>query len=197
MARLSGSSAGSCAIRRGGRVSRKNSMTRNEGIEKLRSLPIRDRLPDPWQRDRGRGRGAGDPAALPVLPYTAHVAQSLPRSRGHAVSDFHTLRSARARRETTSDSGSLGARHATDPYEDPARPAELADSVSMAALLLLERLTPLERAVFVLREGSPSPRSHRPSVDPRPRAANSRPGRDATWTLGGLDSRRTAANARS
>ncbi|MEV5613645.1 RNA polymerase sigma-70 factor [Streptomyces sp. NPDC052225] len=39
-----------------------------------------------------------------------------------------------------------------DPYEDPARAAELADSVSMAALLLLERLSPLERAVFVLRE---------------------------------------------
>jgi RNA polymerase sigma-70 factor (ECF subfamily) len=40
----------------------------------------------------------------------------------------------------------------TDPYEDPERSAELADSMSMAALLLLERLTPLERAVFVLRE---------------------------------------------
>ena len=40
----------------------------------------------------------------------------------------------------------------TDPYEDPERSAELADTVSMAALLLLERLTPLERAVFVLRE---------------------------------------------
>ncbi|MEV0616497.1 RNA polymerase sigma-70 factor [Nonomuraea sp. NPDC050404] len=40
----------------------------------------------------------------------------------------------------------------SDPYEDPERSAELADSVSMAALLLLERLTPLERAVFVLRE---------------------------------------------
>jgi RNA polymerase sigma-70 factor, ECF subfamily len=40
----------------------------------------------------------------------------------------------------------------TDPYEDPARSTELADSVSMAALLLLERLSPLERAVFVLRE---------------------------------------------
>lgn len=39
-----------------------------------------------------------------------------------------------------------------DPYEDPERAAELADSVSMAALLLLERLSPLERAVFVLRE---------------------------------------------
>ncbi|XVQ06253.1 RNA polymerase sigma-70 factor [Spirillospora sp. CA-255316] len=40
----------------------------------------------------------------------------------------------------------------TDPYQDPQRSAELADSVSMAALLLLERLSPLERAVFVLRE---------------------------------------------
>ena len=40
----------------------------------------------------------------------------------------------------------------SDPYEDPERSAELADSLSMAALLLLERLTPLERAVFVLRE---------------------------------------------
>ena len=40
----------------------------------------------------------------------------------------------------------------SDPYEDPERAAELADSLSMAALLLLERLSPLERAVFVLRE---------------------------------------------
>ncbi|MFE6335464.1 RNA polymerase sigma-70 factor [Streptomyces sp. NPDC057798] len=39
-----------------------------------------------------------------------------------------------------------------DPYEDPERSAELADSLSMAALVLLERLTPLERAVFVLRD---------------------------------------------
>ncbi|MER5382943.1 RNA polymerase sigma-70 factor [Streptomyces sp. NPDC002688] len=40
----------------------------------------------------------------------------------------------------------------TDPYEDPQQSAELADSLSMASLLLLERLSPLERAVFVLRE---------------------------------------------
>ncbi|MFJ9725750.1 RNA polymerase sigma-70 factor [Streptomyces sp. NPDC101209] len=39
-----------------------------------------------------------------------------------------------------------------DPYEDPERSAELSDSLSTAALLLLERLTPLERAVFVLHE---------------------------------------------
>ncbi len=43
-------------------------------------------------------------------------------------------------------------RQRAGPQGDPARSAELADSVSMAALLLLERLTPLERAVFVLRE---------------------------------------------
>ena len=52
---------------------------------------------------------------------------------------------------STSGSGSPS-RCSTDPYEDPERSAELADSVSMAALLLLERLSPLERAVFVLRE---------------------------------------------
>ena len=61
------------------------------------------------------------------------------------------LRSARVRRETYVGQW-LPEPLITDPYEDPARSAELADSVSMAALLLLERLTPLERAVFVLRE---------------------------------------------
>lgn len=39
-----------------------------------------------------------------------------------------------------------------DPYQDPERAAELAESVTVAALLLLERLSPLERAVFVLRD---------------------------------------------
>ena len=61
------------------------------------------------------------------------------------------LRSARVRREEY-----VGAWFPepllTDPYQDPERSAELADSVSMAALVLLERLSPLERAVFVLRE---------------------------------------------
>ncbi|MFC8074256.1 RNA polymerase sigma-70 factor [Streptomyces sp. NPDC057307] len=40
----------------------------------------------------------------------------------------------------------------SDPYQDPERSVELADSVSMAALLLLERLSPSERAVFLMRE---------------------------------------------
>ncbi|HWM07576.1 MAG TPA: RNA polymerase sigma-70 factor [Actinophytocola sp.] len=61
------------------------------------------------------------------------------------------LRSARVRRETYVGPW-FPEPLLTDPYADPARSAELADSVSMAALLLLERLSPLERAVFVLRE---------------------------------------------
>lgn len=61
------------------------------------------------------------------------------------------LQSARVRRETYVGPW-LPEPLLADPYEDPARSAELADSVSMAALLLLERLSPLERAVFVLRD---------------------------------------------
>ena len=38
------------------------------------------------------------------------------------------------------------------PYEDPAARQERADDLSIAFLLLLERLTPVERAVFLLRE---------------------------------------------
>jgi RNA polymerase sigma-70 factor (ECF subfamily) len=61
------------------------------------------------------------------------------------------LRSARVRRETYVGPW-FPEPLLTDPYQDPARSAELADSLSTAALLLLERLSPLERAVFVLRE---------------------------------------------
>jgi RNA polymerase sigma-70 factor (ECF subfamily) len=61
------------------------------------------------------------------------------------------LRSARVRREKYVGTW-LPEPLLSDPYQDPARSAELADSVSMAALLLLERLSPLERAVFVLRD---------------------------------------------
>ncbi len=41
---------------------------------------------------------------------------------------------------------------ATDPRADGARTAQLADEVSMAMLIVLESLTPLERAAFVLTE---------------------------------------------
>jgi RNA polymerase sigma-70 factor (TIGR02957 family) len=61
------------------------------------------------------------------------------------------LRSARVRREEYVGEW-LPEPLLDDPYEDPERAAELAESVSLAALLLLERLSPLERAAFVLRE---------------------------------------------
>lgn len=64
---------------------------------------------------------------------------------------INVLRSARVRREEYVGQW-FPEPLLNDPYEDPQRSAELADSVSMAALLLLERLSPLERAVFVLRE---------------------------------------------
>jgi RNA polymerase sigma-70 factor (ECF subfamily) len=60
------------------------------------------------------------------------------------------LRSARVRREEYAGPW-FPEPLLSDPYQDPARSVELADSVSMAALLMLERLSPLERAVFVLR----------------------------------------------
>lgn len=61
------------------------------------------------------------------------------------------LRSARVRREQYVGPW-LPEPLLSDPYQDPERAADLADSVSTAALLLLERLSPLERSVFVLRE---------------------------------------------
>ncbi|KAA9143857.1 RNA polymerase sigma-70 factor [Microbacterium lushaniae] len=64
---------------------------------------------------------------------------------------INELRSARARREQYVGEW-FPEPLLEDPYQDPQRAAELAESVSMAALVLLERLTPVERAVFVLRD---------------------------------------------
>ncbi|MBO0846413.1 MAG: RNA polymerase sigma-70 factor [Nocardioides sp.] len=70
------------------------------------------------------------------------------------------LRSARVRRESyvgqwlpeplLTDTPFTGT--GSTPYADPEHAAELADSISMAALLLLERLSPEQRAVFVLHD---------------------------------------------
>ena len=86
-------------------------------------------------------------AASPTQPASAKAFLSAVVTR---VS-IDVLRSARVRREAYTGPW-FPEPLLTDPYADPERSAELADSVSMAALLLLERLTPPERAVFVLRE---------------------------------------------
>ncbi|MGZ4275752.1 MAG: RNA polymerase sigma-70 factor [Solirubrobacteraceae bacterium] len=61
------------------------------------------------------------------------------------------LRSARARRETYVGEW-LPEPVVSDPATDPAAQAELADSLSLAFLVLLERLTPEQRAALLLRD---------------------------------------------
>ena len=86
-------------------------------------------------------------AASPTAPASARAFLSAVVTR----ISIDVLRSARVRREQYVGPW-FPEPLLTDPYQDPERSAELADSVSTAALLLLERLSPLERAVFVLRE---------------------------------------------
>jgi RNA polymerase sigma-70 factor, ECF subfamily len=125
-------------------------MTRAEEFEELRPLlfaiayrilgsvaEAEDAVQEAWLRYE----------ASPVQPTSAKAFLSAVVTR---VS-IDVLRSARVRREEYVGQW-FPEPLLTDPYQDPERSAELADSVSMAALLLLERLSPLERAVFVLRE---------------------------------------------
>jgi RNA polymerase sigma-70 factor (ECF subfamily) len=125
-------------------------MTRAEEFEELRPLlfaisyrilgsvaEAEDAVQDTWLRYE----------ASPTQPTSTKAFLSAVVTR----ISIDVLRSARVRREEYVGQW-LPEPLLTDPYEDPARSAELADSVSMAALLLLERLSPLERAVFVLRE---------------------------------------------
>jgi RNA polymerase sigma-70 factor (ECF subfamily) len=125
-------------------------MTRTEEFEGLRPLLFAIAY-----RILGSVSEAEDAVQETWLRYEASPTQ--PRSTRAFLSAVVTrisidvLRSARLRREEYVGQW-FPEPLLTDPYEDPERSAELADSVSMAALLLLERLTPLERAVFVLRE---------------------------------------------
>jgi RNA polymerase sigma-70 factor, ECF subfamily len=125
-------------------------MSRAEEFEELRPLlfsiayrilgsvaEAEDAVQETWLRYQGS----------PTSPASAKAFLSAVVTR---VS-IDVLRSARIRREEYAGPW-FPEPLVTDPYEDPERSAELADSISMAALLLLERLTPLERAVFVLRE---------------------------------------------
>ncbi len=125
-------------------------MSRTEEFEELRPL-----LFSLAYRLLGSVAEAEDAVQEAWLRY--ETAPTRPRSPKAFLSTVVTrisidvLRSARVRREQYVGEW-LPEPLLTDPYEDPVRSAELADSMSMAALLLLERLSPLERAVFVLRD---------------------------------------------
>jgi len=125
-------------------------VTRGEEFEELRPLLFAIAY-----RILGSVAEAEDAVQESWLRYEASPTQpTSPKAYLSAVVtriSIDVLRSARVRRETYVGQW-FPEPLLTDLYEDPARSAELADSVSMAALLLLERLTPLERAVFVLRE---------------------------------------------
>ncbi|MGW2222909.1 RNA polymerase sigma-70 factor [Nonomuraea sp. NPDC001684] len=125
-------------------------MTRTEEFQELRPLlfaiayrilgsvsEAEDAVQETWLRYEGA-------AAQPDSP-KAFLSATVTRI------SIDVLRSARVRREAYVGPW-FPEPLLTDPYQDPERSAELADSVSMAALILLERLSPLERAVFVLRE---------------------------------------------
>jgi RNA polymerase sigma-70 factor (ECF subfamily) len=125
-------------------------VTRTEEFEELRPLlfaiayrllgsvaEAEDAVQETWLRWQ----------ASPTQPTSAKAYLSAAVTR----ISIDVLRSARVRREAYAGPW-FPEPLLTDPYQDPERSAELADSVSMAALLLLERLSPLERAVFVLRE---------------------------------------------
>src|SRR5215211_7000008 len=64
---------------------------------------------------------------------------------------INVLRSARARREAYVGPW-LPEPLLEDPEPGPAARAELSDSLSQAMLVLLERLTPVERAAYLLRD---------------------------------------------
>jgi RNA polymerase sigma-70 factor, ECF subfamily len=125
-------------------------MTRDEEFEELRPL-----LFSIAYRILGSVAEAEDAVQETWLRYQASPTQptSIKAFLSAVVTriSIDALRSARVRREAYVGPW-FPEPLLTDPYQDPERSAELADSLSMAALLLLERLTPLERAVFVLRD---------------------------------------------
>lgn len=87
-----------------------------------------------------RARQAGTTIADPKAYLTTAVTRL----------SINYLRSARVRRETYV--GDWLPEPVVVPADGPAEHAELADSLSMAFLTLLETLSPVERAVFMLRE---------------------------------------------
>ena len=115
---------------------------------------VRDRVPDARQRGRGGGRGPGGAAAA-ARRARARASGSSRRGRtwrrSPRGSSIDELRSARVRRETYVGEW-LPEPLVTDRAADPARQAEIADSLSLAFLVLLESLSPEQRAVLLLHD---------------------------------------------
>ena len=127
----------------------------DEQVPGVAPVGVRHRVPDARQRERRRGRRAGGvPAPAPRTGgrRTDRVPPRLPFDRGLAArarpaalgpgqaGDVRGRVAARSRSWSSTD-------------DDPAvPPAETADSLSLAFLVLLETLSPEQRAAFLLRE---------------------------------------------
>ncbi|MGY1602669.1 RNA polymerase sigma-70 factor [Geodermatophilus sp. SYSU D00815] len=98
-----------------------------------------DTVQDAWLRWSAADRGdVADPRAF-LVRITTRLA-------------LDRLRSARAQRETYVGPWLPEPLLTGDDGQDPAEAAELGEDVSLAVLVVLETLSPVERAVFVLRE---------------------------------------------
>src|SRR5918992_2367033 len=153
--RRSASSAGSSGIRAGGRASRRDSargMTEQEFHElrrsafaiayrKLGSVSEAEDVAQEGLLRLHRAREGGERIESPRA-YLSTVVSRL--SLDH-------LRSAQVRRETYVGEW-LPEPLVASADDDPARKAETADSLSLAFLVLLESLSPEQRAAFLLRE---------------------------------------------
>ena len=148
-------------------------MTRAEEFEALRPLLFSIAYPSPAAlatlRTPSRRRGCATTAHLPRC-----IDEIVPLAVVTRIS-IDLLRSARVRREEYVGEW-LPEPLLNDPYQEPERAAELADSVSMAALLLLERLSPWSaRSSCCARcSASTTPRSHLPWAARRQPAASLR-----------------------
>ena len=155
-------------------------------------------LPDAGQRRRRRGRRPGRLAALvgrrpqrrrrrARLPRADHLPAGA-RPAGLGARPAGELRRAVAARAAADRRAVL---------RTPGEDAELGEQVSLALLVVLETLSPLERAVFVLREvfGMPAARWPRLSTAPRPPSASWRTGPGSTWRPGRRGSTPTAGPA--
>lgn len=95
-----------------------------------------DIVQDTWLRWQNADRSdITNPAAF-LAPITVRLS-------------LNTARSARARRETPTDAYQSDSVDAT---ADPAARAEQGEALELALLLLLEKLTPAQRAAYILRE---------------------------------------------
>ena len=156
---------------------------------------VRDRLPHARQRERGRGRRAGGaPAPAPRARggRADRVAARLPVDGGHAPGDRRAALGPRAARDLRRRVAARAAAHRRA-RDDPAGHAEMADSLSLAFLVLLESLSPEQRAAFLLRDvfDYPLRRDRRDRRQERGRTRASSPtARAATWTRAGRASRR-------